>query len=70
MNNKDDAVDVNDDVEDTIEVPENRIKKYKIDRDRHFTKRREGRLRLLPTWNFKSQDGGRESQWTRGFHRE
>ena len=39
MNYKD-CEEVNEDVEETIEVQENRIKKYRTDGDRHFTEER------------------------------
>ena len=35
--------EVYEDPEETIEAQENRIKKYKTDREKHFTGRREGR---------------------------
>ena len=57
----------NEDVEETIEVQEDRIKMYKADGNGHFTEEKRVPDSGLGAPS-KDQDGGRESQWTRRLH--
>ena len=49
---------------------EQKQKKHKTDGDRHFTEGRDGCEYYRLCTSGKSQDGGRENQWTRGLHCE